>query len=270
MKLNFYEVLGLKTNATEKDIKKAYRALAKKYHPDTYKGNKEFAVGKMQEINEAYDTLSDDARRNKYDEKIGVNRSVSPDNTSTKSYVNTNSYYKNRYDKSGVNYNVKYNPNNSKVKYDREGYAEANYYTSEMDEQINYNKYKKMNFKKMFTKEKITSAALVVCIAVFAMGWMLYKAYEAMSDIIATTQEVSEKINSSKAEREKSTSENNQELKEEITQGFDEFMEKLKTKRDEIAEKNNKIETMEEWGITDAESQQRLLDFINELKYSEN
>lgn len=269
--MNFYEVLGIKTNATEKDIKKAYRVLAKKYHPDTYKGNKEFAVVKMQEINVAYDTLSDNVLRNKYDEKIGVNRGVNSDNTSTKSQVNTNSYYRNRYDKSGVNYNVKYSPNNSKVKYDKEGYAEANYYTSEMDEQINYNKYKKINFKDVFIRKKITSAVFVICIAVFAMGWMLYKAYEAMNDIITTTQEVSEKINSSKVEREKSTSENNrEELKEEITQNFDEFLENLKTKRNEISEKNNKIEIMEQWGITDAESQQRLLDFINELKNAEN
>jgi len=56
--LNFYEILNVKTDANDKEIKKAYRVLAKKYHPDTYEGNKELAETKMQQINVAYDTLS--------------------------------------------------------------------------------------------------------------------------------------------------------------------------------------------------------------------
>jgi curved DNA-binding protein CbpA len=56
---NPYEVLGIKENATEDQIKKAYRELAKKYHPDQYGTNplQDLAEEKMREINEAYDTL---------------------------------------------------------------------------------------------------------------------------------------------------------------------------------------------------------------------
>lgn len=56
---NPYEVLGVNENASEAEIKKAYRELAKKYHPDQYGTNplKELAEEKMREINEAYDSL---------------------------------------------------------------------------------------------------------------------------------------------------------------------------------------------------------------------
>lgn len=54
-----YEVLGIKPNASPDDVKKAYRLMVKKYHPDNYKDNplEELAKEKMQEINEAYDAI---------------------------------------------------------------------------------------------------------------------------------------------------------------------------------------------------------------------
>ena len=54
-----YKVLGVPTNATESQIKEAYRELAKKYHPDKYINNPlaDLAAEKMREINEAYDAL---------------------------------------------------------------------------------------------------------------------------------------------------------------------------------------------------------------------
>ncbi len=55
-----YQVLGVNPNATDEEVKKAYRELAKKYHPDTYVGNPlaDLAAEKMKEINEAYDTIT--------------------------------------------------------------------------------------------------------------------------------------------------------------------------------------------------------------------
>jgi len=63
---DYYKVLGVSRDATAKDIKKAYYQLAKKYHPDTNKGNKE-TQKKFQEVSEAYECLSDDSKRKQYD-----------------------------------------------------------------------------------------------------------------------------------------------------------------------------------------------------------
>ncbi len=66
-KRDYYEVLGIAKGASKDDIKKAYRALAKKYHPDMNPGNKE-AEAKFKEVNEAYDVLSDDDKKARYDQ----------------------------------------------------------------------------------------------------------------------------------------------------------------------------------------------------------
>lgn len=63
---DYYEILGVPRNATEAEIKKAFRSLALKYHPDRNPGNKE-AEEKFKEINEAYSVLSDAEKRANYD-----------------------------------------------------------------------------------------------------------------------------------------------------------------------------------------------------------
>ena len=66
-KRDYYDILGIDRNATEGDIKKAYRTLAKKYHPDLNPGDKE-AEHKFKEVNEAYEVLSDSQKRASYDQ----------------------------------------------------------------------------------------------------------------------------------------------------------------------------------------------------------
>ncbi|HOY68345.1 MAG TPA: DnaJ domain-containing protein [Candidatus Ozemobacteraceae bacterium] len=65
-KKNFYEVLGVSKDASQDEIKKAFKALAKKHHPDANKGNKR-AEEKFKEIAEAYDTLGNPESRQRYD-----------------------------------------------------------------------------------------------------------------------------------------------------------------------------------------------------------
>ena len=62
--MNPYEVLGVSPNATDEEVKQAYRQLAKKYHPDNYVDNplSDLAEEKMKEINNAYDTICEERR----------------------------------------------------------------------------------------------------------------------------------------------------------------------------------------------------------------
>lgn len=108
--MNHYETLGIPKTASQSEIKEAYKALVKKYHPDIYTGDKAFAEKKIKEINNAYDVLSNYAEKQKYDAEInpGPTYSYTPpkyDYSSSKySYEN----YKKNYKTSGYEYEKRY------------------------------------------------------------------------------------------------------------------------------------------------------------------
>ncbi|WP_373479303.1 DnaJ C-terminal domain-containing protein [Geminocystis sp.] len=80
--INYYEVLGVNSNATPEEIKKEFRLLARRYHPDLNPGNKD-SEEQFKQINEAYDVLSDDKKRQQYDIQIfgvGKRNSIRRDN----------------------------------------------------------------------------------------------------------------------------------------------------------------------------------------------
>ena len=66
-KRDYYEVLGVDKNVSDDELKKSFRRLAKKYHPDANPDNKEEAERKFKEVNEAYEVLSDKQKRSMYD-----------------------------------------------------------------------------------------------------------------------------------------------------------------------------------------------------------
>ena len=67
-KEDYYKVLGVEKTATDEELKKAYRRMAKKYHPDANPDNKEAAEAKFKQINEAYEVLSNPQKRKMYDQ----------------------------------------------------------------------------------------------------------------------------------------------------------------------------------------------------------
>uniref|UniRef100_A0A7S1KB51 J domain-containing protein n=1 Tax=Vitrella brassicaformis TaxID=1169539 RepID=A0A7S1KB51_9ALVE len=69
-KETYYDVLGVEQKATDDEIKKAYRKMAVQYHPDKYQGDKKEAEERFIRIAEAYETLSNPAKRNQYDASL--------------------------------------------------------------------------------------------------------------------------------------------------------------------------------------------------------
>ena len=67
-KKDYYEILGVSKTATDDELKKAYRKMAKKYHPDANQDNKKEAEAKFKEVNEAYEVLSNPQKRKMYDQ----------------------------------------------------------------------------------------------------------------------------------------------------------------------------------------------------------
>ncbi|MCL2813115.1 MAG: DnaJ domain-containing protein [Oscillospiraceae bacterium] len=73
--MNYYELLEISPSASVEVIRNAYKTLAKKYHPDTYKGDTAFAEEKMKLLNEAISVLEDEGKRNEYNKINGITQS---------------------------------------------------------------------------------------------------------------------------------------------------------------------------------------------------
>lgn len=185
--MNYYEILNVNRNATQKEIKDSYRILAKKYHPDRYRGDKTFAERKMQEINSAYDVLSDEELKKEYDLSLSPNyyNEYNP-----KDYTNYNSSYDDskssysssatsgdKYDQYQKVYNDylnkksgNYQSNNSNYRRATENYSD--YYKASAYKtgySTSYYTKKEENFiqKKLFSLSKLQLSLCIIIIYLF-------------------------------------------------------------------------------------------------------
>ena len=155
--MNYYQVLGVPENASEKEIKKAYKKLVKQYHPDIFHGDKEFAEQKIKEINEAYDTLSVADLKAEYDEALHGVQDASSDISSYTSQAQAN------YENNRVRDNDFYNSDSYR-------HYSYNYYgrprTSAEFEEYKKSQEKKGNYEDFFNGSK---TKLIVTIGLAAI-----------------------------------------------------------------------------------------------------
>ena len=272
--MNFYEILNVKTDANDKEIKKAYRVLAKKYHPDTYEGNKELAEDKMQQINVAYDTLSNPTLRSKYDRDNGFNQKEENINNVRKEFNKRSDYTTKKY---GVNYNVRYTANINNVRYNRYGYAEANYYhTNRKDEEENYKKYKSKPLSTLFKGEQLKYTLFFGTIAIIVVAVLLSMAFKSIKKVVDSTVAISNQINATNSYDNTYKPKNNDkvvipdysESTEQLNNYWIELKDGFNSKKEEFIRKSSekeKREALNSLGITNDEDQKAVLEFINSL-----
>ena len=199
-KKTLYEILEVSENASSEIIEKAYKVLAKKYHPDLQPPEeKSNAENKMKEINEAYEILGDSSKREKYDEELKRNREeekIREQNVNQSSYSatynNQNYETQNKGYTSNVNTNTNMNhtQNNSsnvknqanydkdRIEYEQRLRKEEAEQRRQMQENLNreyanaYNDYlRSLGFKvkERWTKEKVRDLFIVIGIIIIAI-----------------------------------------------------------------------------------------------------
>lgn len=168
--MNYYQILGINKNSSQKELKNAYKVLIKKYHPDLYQGDKSFAEKKTKEINIAYDILSNPITRAEYDNEItpknnDITYEYTPpkyDNPSSYSYQN---YFRDKYNSDFGDYDKRY------TNYHRSKTPSSNYNTEktihdEFSDNI-VNSIDKMTFS---SKIKVLILIFVIYLFIFVMA----------------------------------------------------------------------------------------------------
>ena len=124
--MNYYEILGVRKTASQEEIKKAYKNLVKKYHPDVYKGDKTFAENKTVQINIAYDVLSNPTTKQSYDEETFKQTTYA---YTPPEYKKSYTEYKEQYDFRSRNYSKNDGSEHDYSTYVNYGGPRSNYYS---------------------------------------------------------------------------------------------------------------------------------------------
>ncbi len=195
--MTHYDTLGISKNASQKEIKEAYKKLVKKYHPDIYKGDKSFAEKKTQEINSAYDVLSNEELKKAYDEEI--NPPVEYNYTPPK-YSNPESY---RYQNYYRNNDSDFESYKRYADYHRSKVPNSNYtYKNNLYDQFSDNLFKSVN--KLSAKNILILMGIILCIYLIFLAINFWQLSYFMKD------ENSASLNTTKSSPYSNTTHNNQ------------------------------------------------------------
>lgn len=167
--MTHYEILGVSKTASQEEIRSAYKKLIKKYHPDLYQGDKSFAEKKTKEINEAYDTLSDENKKAAYDFEIRP-----------KTYNTTYEYTPPKYDYTPPKYD--YYNNSYSTYYNRPNYNTRSYnQTQQSQNTVNNDPINKAydGFAKKLKINLLTVfMVFLIYISIFIGTIMQFKSYQ--------------------------------------------------------------------------------------------
>lgn len=192
--MTHYEILGVSRYATQAEIKAAYKTLIKRYHPDIYHGNKDFAEQKTKEINLAYNVLSNEEKKSSYDSEL--------DSLTTYKTTPTYDYTPPKYETSYTDY---YNKYKSKENNTYEDYTKrySDYHRSKTPNS-NYTNYSHETISP-FIYDKIKYIVIILIIYFFILIFMYLQASSLIKDQatknevqVPTTQNITTEENSTK------------------------------------------------------------------------
>lgn len=184
-KATLYEILQVSENASEEIIEKAYKVLAKKYHPDLQQeANKKNAEAMMKKINEAYEILGNKEKRVEYDNQLQAERKQEEANTYTTDTQKANNNYTN------INYNTNVvnnkNQNNNfdyeaeKLRYEKKLQQEELRQRKKMQENLNkeyenayYNYLRSLGYKVKHKWTKQNFIDLIIVLAIMAIIFVI-------------------------------------------------------------------------------------------------
>lgn len=183
---DYYNILGIPINASSEEIKKAYRLLAKKYHPDVNKENTEFYEEKFKEVSEAYEILNDEERRLKYNKELESYKSRSSNNYSDYNNYNANNTSYNNYSRNNEDSSTSYSDkNNSNYEADSKSNSYNNKNSKNDFSEKDNNKVKPRK-KKSFIKKVAILVGIVLAFNFVFKNYKEKKAESTLSENITT------------------------------------------------------------------------------------
>ena len=171
---NYYDELEVSRNASQEVINRAYKVLAKKYHPDTTTEDKNIAEEKFKQISEAYETLSNEQKRKEYDKNLDIsnpqvdvedyNKLVHDNQVLANEVINLRSKVNNVSNTSRVNQNI----NNTSQQYYNNTVPQNNYYNEQPNIHYTRRKITYLDILKFRVKHFIKSIiAFILTIGLF-------------------------------------------------------------------------------------------------------